>query len=44
MADIDNSTYQDFQIIIDKATEKDPYNRYQSCDELLEAIEELEDI
>ena len=35
---------QRFQIIIDKATEKDPYNRYQSCDEMLEAIEELEDI
>jgi len=35
---------QRVQIIIDKATEKDPDDRYQSCDELLEAIEELENI
>ena len=35
---------QRVQIIIDEATEKDPDNRYQSCDELLEAIEELENI
>ena len=35
---------QRVQIIIDKATEKDPDERYQSCDELLEAIEELENI
>ena len=35
---------QRVQIIIDKATEKDPDERYQSCDEMLEAIEELEEI
>jgi len=29
------------QIIIDKATQKDPNDRYQSCNELLASIEEL---
>jgi eukaryotic-like serine/threonine-protein kinase len=31
-----------FQLIIDKATEKKPRNRYQSCNEFMLAIEELE--
>jgi serine/threonine-protein kinase len=31
------------QNIIDKATEKNPDDRYQTCDEFLEALEELEE-
>ena len=31
-----------FQSIIDIATEKDPINRYQSCEDLIFAIEEIE--
>ena len=33
-----------FQLIIDKATEKNPEHRYQSCDDFLYAIEEIENI
>ena len=33
-----------FQIIIDKATDKNPENRYQSCDDFLLAINELENL
>ena len=29
------------QLIIDKATEKYPYNRYKHCNEFLDALEEL---
>tara|TARA_B100001250_G_scaffold412619_1_gene444353 strand:- start:7787 stop:8620 length:834 start_codon:yes stop_codon:yes gene_type:complete len=31
-----------FQIIIDKATQKDPNRRYQSCNDLINAFEEIE--
>ena len=33
-----------FQFIIDKATDKNPEYRYQSCDEFLDAIDELENL
>ena len=35
---------ENVQIIIDKATQKKPLNRYQSCDELLDAIEKIRNV